>query len=116
MRSELELHYQPVWRLEVPRRITGVEALLRWRHPDRGLLAPESFIGLAEQGPAGDALTDWVLGEACRQAREWQHAGLLPRVGMNVSRAAAPGAGLRKTLRRQVRSHGLQGHDFFFSS
>ena len=112
VRSELELHYQPVWRLEVPRRITGVEALLRWRHPDRGLLTPESFIGLAEQGSAGDALTDWVLGEACRQAREWQHAGLHPRVGMNVSPHQLLAPGYAERFAAQVRSHGLQGHDF----
>jgi diguanylate cyclase (GGDEF)-like protein/PAS domain S-box-containing protein len=83
--GELELHYQPVWCLNDSRDIAGVEALLRWRHPERGLLTPEDFITVAEQSTASDELIDWVLGECCRQAREWQDAGLVPIIGINVS-------------------------------
>ena len=83
--GELELHYQPVWSLSPKRTISGVEALLRWRHPDRGLLTPDAFLILAEQGNAGDELIDWVLREACRQVRWWRDDGLLPVTGLNVS-------------------------------
>ena len=65
--SELELHYHPVWRLGAARTITGVEALLRWRHPDRGLLAAESFIALAEHSAVGDDLVELVLHQACQR-------------------------------------------------
>jgi EAL domain-containing protein (putative c-di-GMP-specific phosphodiesterase class I) len=83
--SELELHYQPVWRIGAERGIAGVEALLRWRHPDRGLLKPDSFIALAEHSAVGDDLVDWVLHEACRDVSRWRDFGLQPRVGLNVS-------------------------------
>ncbi len=84
--SELELHYQPVWRLGAERGITGVEALLRWRHPDRGLLKPDAFIALAEHSAVGDDLVEWVLHKACDDVRRWSHEfGLQPRVGLNVS-------------------------------
>jgi EAL domain-containing protein (putative c-di-GMP-specific phosphodiesterase class I) len=83
--SELELHYQPVWTLAPERGITGVEALLRWRHPDRGLLRPESFIALAEHSAVGDDLVEWVLREACQDALTWRNDGLAPRLSLNVS-------------------------------
>ncbi len=83
--SELELHYQPIWRIDGQRGITAVEALLRWRHPDRGLLKPDSFIALAEHSAVGDDLVDWVLREACRDATAWLQAGLRPRLSLNVS-------------------------------
>jgi diguanylate cyclase (GGDEF)-like protein/PAS domain S-box-containing protein len=83
--GEMELHYQPVWRLTPSRDVTGLEALLRWRHPEQGLLTAEAFMGLADQSTAGDALMAWVLGECCRQARAWQAESLLPIIGINVS-------------------------------
>ena len=91
--GELELHYQPVWRLGEGRGMLGVEALLRWHHPERGLLGPDAFMNLADQTSAGDELMDWVIGEACRQAGEWRGEGLEPLVGLNVSphQLLAPG-------------------------
>ncbi len=83
--SELELHYLPVWRLGARRTILGVEALLRWRHPDGSLLTPESFIPLAEHSAVANDLVDWVLHQACRDTRDWLSAGLRPRVSLNVS-------------------------------
>lgn len=85
--GELELHYLPVWRLGPPRAVDGVEALLRWRHPERGLLRPAAFLDLAGQSPAADELTDWVLAEACGHAAAWQALGLSPQVGLNISHA-----------------------------
>jgi diguanylate cyclase (GGDEF)-like protein/PAS domain S-box-containing protein len=111
-RSELELHYQPIWRLGDPLRIAGVEALLRWRHPDRGLLAPEAFIGMAEQSAAGDELLDWSVGEACRQVQDWERDGLRPRVSINVSPQQLLGPGFAARFDDQLRSRGL-GADRF---
>jgi diguanylate cyclase (GGDEF)-like protein/PAS domain S-box-containing protein len=69
-REELVLHYQPV--LSLPDlRITGVEALVRWEHPERGLVLPGEFVPLAEETGIILELGDWVLAEACRQAAAW---------------------------------------------
>ena len=84
-RSELELHYQPVWSLRGARGIVGVEALLRWRHPDRGLLKPDAFMSLAEHSAAGDQLVEWIVQTACGDARRWREVGLSPRISLNVS-------------------------------
>ena len=82
--GELEVHYQPIWDLGAGR-IKGMESLVRWRHPRRGLVPPLEFIPVAEQTGVIDALGDWVLEETCREARTWQDLGLRPGFGVNVS-------------------------------
>ncbi|HVR71438.1 MAG TPA: EAL domain-containing protein [Vicinamibacteria bacterium] len=82
-RRELRLHYQPMVALDTER-VTGFEALVRWQHPRRGLLAPEEFVPLAEEMGVSAPLGAWVLQEACRAAGEWQRS--FPRaVPLSVS-------------------------------
>lgn len=83
--GELSLAYQPVVSLE-NQRIVGVEALLRWHNPEHGNVPPDQFIPMAEDTGLILPIGDWVLGEACRQARAWQQAGMPPlRMSVNVS-------------------------------
>ena len=83
--GELVLHYQP--RLDIVKNeLVGVEALVRWEHPEKGLILPAQFIPLAEEIGVIDVLGEWVLMEACRQLKAWQNAGLLPmKMSVNVS-------------------------------
>ena len=84
-RQELLLHYQPKVNLNTGA-ITGVEALVRWQHPGRGLLLPDQFLTIAEESGIIVAIGRWVLQEGCRQTREWLDAGLpaVP-VAVNIS-------------------------------
>lgn len=76
-KGELLLFYQPLVSLESGR-IVGVEALIRWRHPQIGMISPARFIPVAEDTGIISAIGDWVLFEACRQAMAWQVAGIRP--------------------------------------
>ena len=83
--NEFRLFYQPQYDL-ASGRIVGVEALLRWLHPHRGLVPPGDFIGLAERSALIVPIGKWVLHEACRQARRWLDEGFeFGRVSVNVS-------------------------------
>ena len=81
--NEFVLHYQPVVEF-VTRRIVSVEALLHWQHPDRGLLAPDSFIPLVEGSDLIVSIGEWVLRTACEQLRTWQATGF-PELRMTVN-------------------------------
>ncbi len=83
--GQFELHYQP--KVDTASgRVHSAEALIRWRHPERGLLLPADFISIAEECGLLDSIGEWVLREACRQAKLWQrHADRPLRVAVNLS-------------------------------
>jgi diguanylate cyclase (GGDEF)-like protein/PAS domain S-box-containing protein len=84
-RGEFEVWYQPLWRLR-DGAIFGAEALLRWRHPERGLVSPATFIPLAEEQGLIGPIGEWVLETACQQLRSWLNAGVrLEKLSVNVS-------------------------------
>jgi EAL domain-containing protein (putative c-di-GMP-specific phosphodiesterase class I) len=82
-RDELLLNFQP--KVDRERRLSGVEALVRWMHPTRGLLAPDAFLPLVEETALMKPLTEWVLRQATAQAARWRASGLDVPVAINVS-------------------------------
>ena len=82
--DELVLHYQPVVALRAGGR-TGVEGLVRWSHPDRGLISPADFIPAAERSGLIKPLTEWVLGRAIAQARDWRAGDDAVQIAVNIS-------------------------------
>ncbi|MBA2513011.1 MAG: EAL domain-containing protein [Solirubrobacterales bacterium] len=105
---QLCLRYQPVLSLECERAI-GVEALIRWQHPLRGLLAPAEFIPLAETGDLIPAIGAWTMREACRQGANWTAVERgAPRMFVNVSaRQLAHGAGLVRSVKLALDESGF---------
>ncbi len=83
-RGEFELFYQPQVKL-VDGALIGVEALIRWRHPERGLVSPAQFIPVVNTSSISDRVATWVLETACEQARQWELAGHAVRIGINLS-------------------------------
>ncbi|QNG36929.1 EAL domain-containing protein [Geodermatophilaceae bacterium NBWT11] len=82
--AELVVHYQPIVHLPSDR-ITGLEALVRWQHPRRGLLLPDEFVPLAEETGTVVPMSRWLLHEVCRQGAAWSAAGTPVVIGVNVS-------------------------------
>lgn len=105
-RGELSLHYQPKISAR-DGRITGVEALLRWRQPERGMVSPVLFIPVAERFGLIDRLGAWVIDEACRQMRDWEAQGLRMRVAVNLSMHQLRQAGLVDRVRAALNRHEL---------
>ena len=105
--QQFELHYQPKFNATT-RRIHSAEALIRWRHPERGLIPPDLFIPLAEESGLIVPIGEWVLREACRQARAWQDQGLPSlRVAVNISAVQFRRLDLVDTVRRALTDAGI---------
>ncbi|MEO8682490.1 MAG: EAL domain-containing protein [Vicinamibacterales bacterium] len=106
-RSEFRLHYQPTIDL-LTGAIAGAEALMRWEHPARGLVPPDQFIPAAEACGLIVPMGRWALGEACRQAKAWQDAGLPPiPIAVNVSALQFRNAGFLEDIRDILQDTGL---------
>jgi len=106
-RQELALHYQPKLDLATGE-IIGAEALIRWRHPERGLVPPAQFIPIAEDCGLIVPVGRWVLREACRQMRAWQLAGMAPPcVAVNISAVELRSPDFASSVRTMLAEAGL---------
>ncbi|MHB8914635.1 MAG: putative bifunctional diguanylate cyclase/phosphodiesterase [Thiobacillus sp.] len=106
-RQEFVLHYQPKVNLESSAMV-GVEALIRWQHPEHGLLPPAQFVPIAEDCGLILSIGRWVLHEACRQAQAWQQAGLRPiTVAVNTSAIEFHDPGFLDNVRTTLQETGL---------
>jgi diguanylate cyclase (GGDEF)-like protein len=106
--GELVLHYQP--KVSVPDgRVTGVEALIRWEHPERGLLGPGEFVPLAERTGAITDLTRWVVDTALAQCRRWSDAGLDLPVAINLAAANVVDLTVPDMIAAALERHGVTG-------
>ena len=108
-RGELELHYQPEVNVQTGR-IECIEALLRWRHPDLGVVTASEFLSAAEQGGLGRRIAEWAINEACRQLREWHDAGMPNmRIAVNLSQRQFCDPGVTRMVERAIDENGLTG-------
>jgi diguanylate cyclase (GGDEF)-like protein len=106
-RGELQLYYQPQVNLQTGQ-IVGAEALLRWHHPERGLVSPDKFIPLAEETGLIISIGEWVLHTACKQTKAWQNAGFSSlRVAVNLSSRQFSQIDLRHQLVQILMETGL---------
>ncbi len=105
-RGEYELFYQPYVSL-ADLRVVGAEALLRWRHPTRGLLAPVAFIDVLSQKPSAALVGDWVMHTACRTAAQWQRLRPGFRIGVNLFPAQLKSGRLLAVAQQAVAQAGM---------
>jgi diguanylate cyclase (GGDEF)-like protein/PAS domain S-box-containing protein len=105
-RGELRLHYQPIMNLETGN-VSGFEALLRWEHPQRGLVGPDDFVGLAEETGLVVPIGSWALEEACRQAAMWHTAGSDLSISVNLSPRQLAEPGLPDDVARVLHATGI---------
>ncbi len=109
-REEFVLHYQPQVNISTGR-VIGMEALVRWQHPDRGLILPMDFIPVAEQTGLILPLGEWILRTACAQNKAWQEARLPPdRVAVNLSARQFQSRKLAETVANTLEETGLDPH------
>jgi diguanylate cyclase (GGDEF)-like protein/PAS domain S-box-containing protein len=105
-RDEFELFYQPQVHLGSGE-IIGAEALIRWRHPVRGLVSPGEFMPVVNTSSISECISAWVLETACRQARAWEKAGYVIRVGVNLSPSQLHSGDLAKSVADLIGATGL---------
>jgi len=109
LNEELVLHYQPQ-QDAVTRRITGVEALVRWNRPGHGIVYPDRFLPVAEEAGLMNAINLWVLDAACRQAASWERRGMPVRVGINLSASLFRHHDVAKLVAEAVSRAGVSPH------
>jgi diguanylate cyclase (GGDEF)-like protein len=106
---QFEVHYQPIVDLDGEHTV-GVEALIRWRHPERGLLPPAAFLDLAEDLGMLPEVGHWVLQEACRQAVTWQENNPAFELNVNLSASQLGNPALRDEVADVLRTTGIPPH------
>ncbi len=104
--NEFFLQYQPIFDLTT-RDVLGIEALIRWRHPTRGIVEPDAFIPIAEESGLIAGIGRWVLGEACRQLAVWQQGADEIGVSVNVSAYQLDRDGLAQDVAHAIRESGV---------
>lgn len=107
---DFELHFQPIFRMS-DGVLRGAEALLRWRHPGRGMLGPNEFIGIAERVFMLLPISDWVFDEALRQVARWRRTGWADaRVAINLATAEVRHSPMARRIQSALARHGLPGN------
>jgi diguanylate cyclase (GGDEF)-like protein len=105
--DEFELHYQPAFNIKT-NEVAGFEALIRWQHPELGLLMPDQFIPIAEHTGFIGSLGDWVVRTACEQIKQWEAQGLGPvRIAMNLSAVQLRSEYLDKDIEKIIAEVGV---------
>jgi len=108
--DQFTLYYQPLVEAET-RKLKGFEALIRWHHPEMGFLPPDTFIPLAEETGLIIPLGEWVLREACQQAKAWDKCGYDPvRMSVNISNMQFNNPGFEETVKKVLESTDLPPH------
>jgi diguanylate cyclase (GGDEF)-like protein len=107
--DEFELHYQPQVEAET-RKIVAVEALIRWQHPERGLLMPGEFISVAEECGLIISIGNWVLENACKQLKHWRNSNYLeiPKLTINFSANQLAHVDMFENVQNIIKSSGLE--------
>jgi len=109
-RAEFAVYYQPLVDLKTGQ-ISGMEALLRWHHPERGVLAPGEFIQVAEESGVIVPLGMWVLREACRQLQQWRKEGLPPLLmAVNLSGLQLRQPHLAEEVKKALEAYDIEPH------
>ncbi len=104
---ELELFYQPVVEIADDHGLSRLEALLRWRDPDRGLVLPGSFLPFIEHSSLVVEIAEWVFTETCRQLADWRSRGFNPRVSFNVPARQLQHPGFAEFVTKTARAYGV---------
>jgi len=105
-RNEFELFYQPQLHL-ADGRLIGAEALIRWRHPVRGLISPAQFMPVVNTSPISERIAAWVLDSACAKAAAWERAGQKLRIGVNLSPSQLQSGDLASLVAQALARTGL---------
>jgi len=105
-RDQLELFYQPVVEVADGFGLGGLEALLRWRDPDRGVIGPGAFLPYLDDSPLVEEIGEWVFGQVCRQLSEWGSRGFSPRMSFNIPARQLRRPGFAEFITSTAAAHG----------